>query len=210
MRLARALDRYLAQMQVERDFTARTVDGYYRTLEDHVFTVEIETWEGPNRIRRRRDPKEPPKRIQSRTKALWTMTQRVCKRAGVTPFGPHALRHGFANDFLRDSDRDVYSLKLLMRHSSLATTEQYLAELTMEELEVVLERVDERRRERGTSVSRSGDEAPHGSPERVKAADGPGRSRTSGETGPASDPGADRADPADDPDLADPKGGHKP
>jgi len=138
-------------------------------LDDHVFTVENHRFAGNARLVYRRDPKRP-----ATPKALWSMVRRVCKRAGIREFGPHALRHGFATRYLRDSDRDVYGLRQLMAHAHLITTEGYLEELDLEELQAGLERAAERR----TSVASSGDESEGDSAYSRHASDGPGRNRT--------------------------------
>jgi integrase len=58
------------------------------------------------RRRRRKDPKRP-----ASGQALMRMVWCVCKRAGVRRLSPHQLRHGFANRFLRESERDVVALQ---------------------------------------------------------------------------------------------------
>jgi site-specific recombinase XerD len=118
----------------------------YRQLEpaadDHVFVAETEQWvSNEHRVRRLIDPKTP------RTeKTLWRMVGRVSDRAGVHPLGPHMLRRGFANSFLRDTrDRfgtaDVWTLQLLMGHSRIDTTERYLKELESDDAADVLRRL---------------------------------------------------------------------
>jgi len=201
----------LARVQVKgghRDWVplgpqaTRELRDVYRLLEpdhdDHVFTVEVE-WEHGSRGRRRirRDPKQP-----ASTKSLWLMVRRVCGRAGVTLFGPHALRHSFATSFLRtDPLRSQRDLQGLMGHSSIATTELYLDDLRRDELEDALRR--------GTSVADEDDEAEEDTSEGLYAASGPGRSRTSGPSGPTEEAGGDRADDDPRPPLTDRKRGHK-
>ena len=127
----------------------------YRSLEpdpdDHVFVAETERWVSQERrVRRVIDPKTP-----RAPKTLWTMVTRVSRRAGVRPVGPHALRHGFANAFLRQTrDRfgtaDVRTLQLLMGHSRIDTTEQYMREIEAQDAADVLARL------RAEDVSQSG------------------------------------------------------
>lgn len=162
-------------------------------LDDHVFTVERHVFEGSRRVVKVRDPKRP-----ASPASLRAMVKRVCVRAGVKPFGPHALRHGFATRFLRDSPRrDTHALRQLMGHASFETTQHYLDELTLEELEEALRLAAEAR----TSVARSGDDDMLGVQTAGAASDGPGRSRTSDSAGPADDPGGPRADQGDEPPL---------
>jgi integrase len=118
----------------------------YRVLEpeldDHVFVAETERWvSNEHRIRKLIDPKTPRS-----PHALWSMVQRASARAGVRPLGPHMLRRGFANEFLRDTrsefgTADVWTLKLLMGHSRIDTTEGYLKELETDDARDVLRRL---------------------------------------------------------------------
>lgn len=118
--------------------------------DDHVFTAETELWlDQEHRIRRTIDPKTP-----RQPKSLWALVQRVAKRAGVRPVGPHALRHGYANTFLQETRErfgvaDTSTLQLLMGHSRIDTTQQYLRELEAEDAENVLRRL------RGGEVSQT-------------------------------------------------------
>jgi Phage integrase family len=149
--------------------------GVYRQLDpepdDHVFTVERHLFVGNRPVIKQRDPKRP-----ASTKSLWEMVQRVCRRARVRPFGPHALRHGFATRFLRESERDVVSLQRLLGHSKIETTLMYVDELRVEELAEVLRRIAERR---VTSVADLDNDRATATPVRRNRRDGPGRSRTS-------------------------------
>jgi len=102
--------------------------------DDHVFTVEVERWvSATQRVRERLDPKRP-----ASSQALGRMVRRVFKRAGVPPLSPHALRHGFATHFLRQSGRDLVSLQALMGHARPDTRKAHTDELDLEELEAVL------------------------------------------------------------------------
>lgn len=120
--------------------------GIYRDQapagDDHIYVAETEQWESnEHRIRKLIDPKTP------RTpKALWSMVNRVSVRAGIHPLGPHMLRRGFANSFLRATrdefgTADVWTLKLLMGHSRIDTTEKYLKDLETEEAADVFRRL---------------------------------------------------------------------
>lgn len=176
----------------------------YRELapdpDDYVFTVENHRFAGNRRLVYTRDPKRP-----ASTKSLWAMVRRVCGRAGVKPFGPHALRHGFANRFLHDSPkRDVVALQGLLGHANLATTQNYFDELQLEELADAL---DLAFGHRVTNVADEGDTDAGESALAGFVSDGPGWNRTTGPAGSADLPEAERA--ADDPEprLTDPKGG---
>ena len=76
-----------------------------------------------------KDPKVP-----ASDQALWRMVRRVCKRAGIRELSPHQLRHGFANRFLRESDKDLVALQALMGHSRPDTTQLYTDEIQLDEL----------------------------------------------------------------------------
>jgi site-specific recombinase XerD len=99
-------------------------------LDDYVFTVEVEQWVSQyERVRRSKNPKVP-----ASDQALWRMVRRVCKRAGIRELSPHQLRHGFANRFLRESDKDLVALQALMGHSRPDTTQLYTDEIELDEL----------------------------------------------------------------------------
>lgn len=111
-------------------------------LDDHVFVAATEQWaSSEHRVREVIDPKT------ARTeKTLWRMVRRVSDRAGIHPLGPHMLRRGFANGFLRATrdkfgTADVWTLQLLMGHSRIDTTEQYLRALETDEAHEVLRRL---------------------------------------------------------------------
>jgi site-specific recombinase XerD len=181
------------------------LQAVYRELapdpDDYVFTVEHHRFVGNQRVVKIRDPKRP-----ATAKSLWMMVNRICKRAGVKKFGPHALRHGFANRFLRDSERDVVSLKDLMGHSKLATTEEYLDDLKLADLSDALDRAFGHR---VTSVADQGDETEGESALAAKPKNGPGWNRTTEGEAPADFPGADRADDSRPRPLTDEKRCHE-
>lgn len=180
--------------------------GVYRVLQpdpdDYVFTVESHRFVGNQRVVTVRDPKRP-----AATSSLWRMVKRVCKRAGVREFGPHALRHGFANRFLRDSPgRDVVALQGLLGHAKLETTQNYFDELDLDELQDALEAAFGGR---VTIVAREGDES---DAERTSAgigSSGPGWNRTTGSSGPADLPESERAAGAADEPRPGVEGCHK-
>jgi site-specific recombinase XerD len=62
------------------------------------------------------------------------MVKRVCERAGIRALSPHPLRHGFANRFLRESDRDLASLQAMLGHSRPDTTQAYTDDLELDDL----------------------------------------------------------------------------
>ncbi|MFL5911448.1 MAG: tyrosine-type recombinase/integrase [Gaiellaceae bacterium] len=169
---------------------AERLRNVYRELDpepdDYVFTVEHHRFVGNQRVVKVRDPKQP-----ATTASLWRMVKRICKRAGVRGFGPHALRHGFANRFLRESGRDVLSLQGLMGHAKLETTQGYFDELTLEELADALERAFGHR---VTIVAGSGDSGQGESALAADSGDGPGWNRTTGGAAPRSDAEGERAD----------------
>jgi integrase len=99
-------------------------------LDDHIFTVEVEQWASQfERVRRRKNPKHP-----ASSQALGRMVKRVCERAGIRALSPHPLRHGFANRFLRESDRDLASLQAMLGHSRPDTTQAYTDDLELDDL----------------------------------------------------------------------------
>lgn len=167
--------------------------------DDYVFTVEQHRFAGNRRLIYRRDPKRP-----ASTKSLWSMVKRVCVRAGVQPFGPHALRHGFANRFLHDSRRDVVALQGLLGHANIETTRAYYDEIQLEELAEALESAFGHR---VTNVADSGDIYRGESALAGIGSDRPSGNRTSDAPSSADSPEADGADDGSDPPLIDPEGG---
>jgi integrase len=169
--------------------------------DDHAFTVEHHRFVGNQRVVKVRDPKRP-----ATAKSLWMMVGRVCRRAGVKVFGPHALRHGFANRFLRDSHRDVVALKPLMGHAKLDTTEEYLDDITLDDLAEILEQAFGHR---VTSVADEGDEGRGNDALTSNRRDGPGWNRTTEVAPSADDAEADRANDSTPRPLTDEEGCHE-
>lgn len=68
------------------------------------------------------------------TSGLYRMVDRLGEWAGITGVrcSPHTFRHTFAKLFMLNGG-DIYRLSKLLRHNSVATTEQYLKSLTMTE-----------------------------------------------------------------------------
>jgi len=177
----------------------------YRELEpeadDYVFTVEHHRFVGNQRVIKVRDPKRP-----ATTKSLWMMVKRVCKRAGVREFGPHALRHGFANRFLRASGRDVVALQGLMAHSKLETTQNYYDEIDLDEM---AESLDRAFGDRVTSVAEPGDEDQGESALAGFGSSGPGWNRTTAPAASADDAEGERAGDEPRPPVNDEKRCHE-
>ena len=49
----------------------------------------------------------------------------ICKRAGITPFGFHALRR-FVASVLADSGKSTNTIRRVLRHKHVSTTERYI------------------------------------------------------------------------------------
>jgi integrase len=85
---------------------------------------------------KRRD-KMSPYVFQFSGHKLRYMMKRLCKRAGVKPFGFHAIRHHVSN-ILNDSGKaSMKQIQKLLRHRRQATTESYLHSIEASVYEVV-------------------------------------------------------------------------
>jgi integrase len=62
--------------------------------------------------------------------------RRICKRAGVEPFGFHGIRHLFAS-ILAGENVPLVEIQYMLRHTSLATTQRYIHRLKKENREVL-------------------------------------------------------------------------
>lgn len=101
----------------------------------HVFIVKQKRWvAATHRIETVRDPMRPAGR-----QSLGNLVVRVCRRAGTPRLAPHQLRHGFATR-LRARNVPVDVIQRLLGHSRLDTTERYLNEHDVADLERALER----------------------------------------------------------------------
>ena len=62
--------------------------------------------------------------------------KRLCKKAGVKPFGFHGIRHLFAS-ILAARNVPLVEIQYMLRHTSLATTQRYIHRLKKESREVL-------------------------------------------------------------------------
>lgn len=62
--------------------------------------------------------------------------KKVCKEAGVKPFGFHGIRHLFAS-ILAAENVPLVEIQYMLRHTSLATTQRYIHRLKKENREVL-------------------------------------------------------------------------
>ncbi len=62
--------------------------------------------------------------------------KKICKEAGVKPFGFHGIRHLFAS-ILAAQNVPLVEIQYMLRHTSLATTQRYIHRLKKENREVL-------------------------------------------------------------------------
>ena len=75
---------------------------------------------------------------------------RLCKKAGVEPFGFHGIRHLFAS-ILAAQNVPLVEIQHMLRHTSLATTQRYIHRLKKENREVLAALPDLMDSEKSTS-----------------------------------------------------------
>ena len=54
------------------------------------------------------------------------MLKRLCEKAGVIPFGFHAIRHYFAVSLVKSQKADITDMQQLLGHQRSTTTDIYL------------------------------------------------------------------------------------
>jgi integrase len=64
--------------------------------------------------------------------------KKICKRAGVKPFGFHGIRHMFASKLWREG-MSLGEIQQMLRHKSPRVTEKYLQSLGLERVRKSLE-----------------------------------------------------------------------
>lgn len=78
--------------------------------------------------------------FMSRFKLVYLYRQhwlkKLCKKAGVEPFGFHGIRHLFAS-ILASENVPLVEIQYMLRHTSLATTQRYIHRLQKENREVL-------------------------------------------------------------------------
>ena len=90
----------------------------YLPMNDTLYHVFHNRW-------KRRD-KTSPNLFQFSGRQLRHMMERLCRRAGVKPFGFHAIRH-HVSSILNDSGKaSMKQIQKLLRHRRQSTTENYL------------------------------------------------------------------------------------
>jgi site-specific recombinase XerD len=100
-----------------------------RTLADDDYVLPAQRWRDPGTNREKVDKRKHPLSSQ----ALRSLVRRVGERAGIAAsLHPHLLRHAFAGQVARYAD--VRTAQHLLGHVGIATTENYLAKPTPDEL----------------------------------------------------------------------------
>lgn len=74
-----------------------------------------------------------PKAISSATVRTNKALARVAKKAGIPVFTSHSARSSFARHAL-DGGKNIFRIKEMLQHSSLATTQKYLGQLSSDDL----------------------------------------------------------------------------
>jgi len=58
---------------------------------------------------------------------VYLIVRRIARKGGITkPISPHCFRHRFATRTLDKNGQNLYAVKTLLGHASVATTEKYL------------------------------------------------------------------------------------
>ena len=60
-----------------------------------------------------------------RQPSMKLMLKRLCEKAGVTPFGFHAIRHYFAVSLVKSQKADITDIQQLLGHQRPSTTDIY-------------------------------------------------------------------------------------
>ena len=60
-----------------------------------------------------------------RQPSMKLMLKRLCWKAGVTPFGSHAIRHYFAVSLVKSQKADITDIQQLLGHQRPSTTDIY-------------------------------------------------------------------------------------
>ena len=81
-----------------------------------------------------------PRGALSTRSAVLRMLEKYATAATIAPFGPHALRHTFASQYLKANPGDLRGLAALLGHASLNTVMIY-TEPSMDDLEKRMQRV---------------------------------------------------------------------
>lgn len=80
--------------------------------------------------------------LKSNRQRLWCLCQKVSKKAGLKPFGPHALRHYFATELVKRGVPISYVSRLL-GHSSTKFTESLYVHFNSDFLQGITDVLDE-------------------------------------------------------------------